>query len=144
MNQGAVWRINDVRWLEALMAINSRSSGWEIPAFSCECPFLEGTLRNNPKSFIAVGLMKELLDELKVKIVEVLNLTGVGPDDIKLDDQLVGGDLGIDSIDVLEMVIMIERDYGVKIDNREVGEKVFATLRTLAAYIHENSRELSN
>jgi len=101
-------------------------------------------LRKNPKSFIAVGLMKELLDELKVKIVEVLNLTGVGPDDIKLDDQLVGGDLGIDSIDVLEMVIMIERDYGVKIDNREVGEKVFATLRTLAAYIHENSRELSN
>jgi len=88
--------------------------------------------------------MEELLDELKVKIVEVLNLTGVGPDDIKLDDQLVGGDLGIDSIDVLEMVIMIEKYYRVKIDSRELGEKVFATLRTLAAYIHENSRELSN
>jgi acyl carrier protein len=88
--------------------------------------------------------MEELLDELKGKIVEVLNLTGVGPDDIKVDDQLVGGDLGIDSIDVLEMVIMIERDYGVKIDNRDLGEKVFATLRTLAAYIHENSKELSN
>jgi acyl carrier protein len=101
-------------------------------------------LRKNPKSFIAVDLMEELLDELKIKIVEVLNLTEVGPDDIKVDDQLVGGDLGIDSIDVLEMVIMIERDYGVKIDNRELGEKVFSTLRTLAAYIHENSRELSN
>jgi len=88
--------------------------------------------------------MEELLDELKVKIVEVLNLTEVGPDDIKVDDRLVGGDLGIDSIDVLEMVIMIERDYGVKIDSRELGEKVFATLRTLAAYIYENSRELSN
>ena len=101
-------------------------------------------MRNNPKSFIAVDLMEELLDELKVKIVEVLNLTEVGPDDIKVDDRLVGGDLGIDSIDVLEMVIMIERDYGVKIDSRELGEKVFATLRTLAAYIFENSRELSN
>ena len=101
-------------------------------------------MRNNPKSFIAVGLMEELLDELRGKIVEVLNLTEVGPDDIKVDDRLVGGDLGIDSIDVLEMVIMIERDYGVKIDNRELGEKVFSTLRTLAAYIHENSRELSN
>ena len=101
-------------------------------------------MRNNPKSFIAVDLMEELLDELKVKIVEVLNLTEVGPDDIKLDDQLVGGDLGIDSIDVLEMVIMIEKYYRVKIDSRELGEKVFATLRTLAAYIHENSRELSN
>jgi acyl carrier protein len=88
--------------------------------------------------------MEELLDELKVKIVEVLNLNEVGPDDIKVDDRLVGGDLGIDSIDVLEMVIMIERDYGVKIDSRELGEQVFATLRTLAAYIYENSKELSN
>jgi acyl carrier protein len=104
----------------------------------------EGILRNNLKVFIVVGLMEELLDELKVKIVEVLNLTDVGPDDIKVDDQLVGGDLGLDSIDVLEMVIMIEKDYRVKIDNRELGEKVFATLRTLAAYIHENSREPSN
>ena len=137
-------------WLEGLMAIHplplgwARSSGRGILAFSRKCPFSEGTLRNNPKSFIAVDLMEELLDELKVKIVEVLNLTEVGPDDIRVDDQLVGGDLGIDSIDVLEMVIMIERDYGVKIDNRELGEKVFATLRTLAAYIHENSRDLSN
>ena len=52
--------------------------------------------------------------------------------------------MGIDSIDVLEMVIMIEKDYGVKIDNRELGVKVFATLRTLAEYIHANSPELPN
>jgi acyl carrier protein len=76
--------------------------------------------------------------------VEVLNLIDVQPDDIKADERLVGGDLGIDSIDVLEMVIMIIKDYGVKIDNRELGEKVFATLRTLAEYIHENSPEMSN
>ena len=88
--------------------------------------------------------MEELIEALKIKIVEILNLPDVTPDDIPVDGQLVGGELGIDSIDVLEMVIMIERDYGVKIDNRELGEKVFATLRTLAAYIHENSRELSN
>jgi acyl carrier protein len=76
--------------------------------------------------------------------VEVLNLIDVQPDDIKADEQLVGGDLGIDSIDVLEMVIMIEKDYGVKIDNRELGVKVFATLRTLAEYIHQKSPELPN
>jgi acyl carrier protein len=68
----------------------------------------------------------------------------VQPEEIKPDEQLVGGILGIDSIDVLEMVIMIEKDYGVKIDNRELGVKVFATLRTLAEYIHENSPELPN
>jgi acyl carrier protein len=88
--------------------------------------------------------MEKLIKELQAKIVDVLNLIGVQPDDIKVDNQLVGGDLGIDSIDVLEMVIMIEKDYGVKIDNRELGVKVFATLGTLAEYIHKNSPELSN
>ncbi len=87
--------------------------------------------------------MENLLSELKVKIVEVLNLIDVRPADIKADEQLVGGNLDIDSIDVLEMVIMIEKDYGVRIDNRELGVKVFATLRTLAEYICENSQELS-
>ena len=88
--------------------------------------------------------MENLLNELKTKIVAVLNLTDVDPEAIKVDEQLVGGNLDIDSIDVLEMVIMIEKDYGVKIDNRELGVKVFSTLRTLAEYIYENSRELSN
>jgi len=88
--------------------------------------------------------MEKLIKELQVKIVNVLNLIDVQPDEIKEDDQLVGGNLGIDSIDVLEMVIMIEKDYGLKIDNRELGVKVFATLRTLAGYIHENSPEPSN
>lgn len=88
--------------------------------------------------------MDKLIKDLQIKIVDVLNLIDVQPEDIKPDDQLVGGDMGIDSIDVLEMVIMIERDYGVKIDNRELGVKVFATLRTLAEYIHENSPELPN
>jgi len=88
--------------------------------------------------------MDKLIKDLQSKIVEVLNLIDVQPDDIKADERLVGGNLGIDSIDVLEMVIMIEKDYGVKIDNRELGVKVFATLRTLAEYIHEKSPELLN
>ncbi|MHC4792207.1 MAG: phosphopantetheine-binding protein [Planctomycetota bacterium] len=86
--------------------------------------------------------MEKLLNELKVKMVEILNLVDVQPDDINEDDQLVGGSLGIDSIDVLEMVIMIEKDYGIKIDNKELGVKVFATLKTLTGYIYENSPEL--
>jgi acyl carrier protein len=94
--------------------------------------------------FAAVIQMETLINELKVKMVEVLNLMDVGPDEINADDPLVGGNLGIDSIDVLEMVIMIDQDYGVKIDNRELGVKVFATLRTLAEYISANSPELSN
>ena len=88
--------------------------------------------------------MEKLINELKVKIVEVLNLVDVRPDDINEDAQLVGGELEIDSIDVLEMVIMIEKDYGVRIDSRELGVKVFATLGTLAEYIYENRPEPSN
>lgn len=88
-------------------------------------------------------LMDKLLSELKVKIIEVLNLMDVQPDDIADDGLLVGGNLNIDSIDVLELVIMIEKDYGVKIENRELGAKVFASLRTLAEYIYNNSKVLA-
>ncbi len=88
--------------------------------------------------------MKNLLNELKVKIVETLNLEDVSPEEIQEEDQLVGGELGIDSIDVLELVMMIEKDYSVKIDSKDLGAKVFATLSTLAIYIHENSPGLAN
>jgi len=88
--------------------------------------------------------MGNLIDELRVKIIDTLNLEDVMPDDIGEDDQLVGGELGLDSIDVLELVIMIEKDYSVKIDNRELGAEVFANLRALAGHIQENSPEASN
>jgi acyl carrier protein len=86
--------------------------------------------------------MEQLIDELKVRIVDILDLAGASPTAMDFDGPLVGGTLGLDSIDVLEMVIMIEKDYGVRIDNRELGEKVFASLKTLAAYIYENSPKL--
>jgi len=86
--------------------------------------------------------MKHLLNELKVKIVHTLNLEDVLPDEIDEDDQLVGGELGIDSIDVLELVMMIEKDYLIKIDNNELGEEVFSTLKALAEYVYENSPEI--
>jgi len=88
--------------------------------------------------------MESLIHELKVKIIELLNLPDLTPEDMDADGQLVGSDLGIDSIDVLEMVIMVEKDYGIKIDSRELGIKVFASLRSLAEYIRHNYRELSN
>ncbi len=82
--------------------------------------------------------MDELVKELKVKIIETLGLLDVTPDDIDESGQLVGGDLGLDSIDVLELVMMIEKDYGIKIDNKELGVKVFASVRALAEHIQAN------
>ncbi|MBP7232448.1 MAG: acyl carrier protein [Syntrophaceae bacterium] len=77
----------------------------------------------------------EIISGLKVKIIDTLGLLDVTPDDLKDDERLVGGDTGIDSIDVLELVMMIEKDYGVKIENKELGAKVFASVRALATFI---------
>ena len=80
----------------------------------------------------------ELIEELKGKLIVLLNLQDVQPEDFDPDTRLVGGDLGIDSIDVLEMVVMVEKDYGVTINNQEMGQQVFASLRQLADYIHQH------
>jgi acyl carrier protein len=85
-----------------------------------------------------------LINQLKIKIIDTLNFEDVRPDDIVEDHQLVGGELGIDSIDVLELVMMIDKDYGIKIDNKELGEKVFANLTSLARFIYENSKSVGN
>lgn len=87
--------------------------------------------------------MDELTAQVKDKLIEILNLTDVSPEDIDENAQLVGGELGIDSIDVLEMVVMVEKDYGVVINNKEIGEKVFSTLKNLVDFIRENSQEVS-
>jgi len=83
--------------------------------------------------------MDTLVAELKSKIIDILNLKDLRPEDFDENARLVGGDLGIDSIDVLEMVVMVEKDYGVTINSQEIGEKVFASLAALAQYIKDHS-----
>ncbi|MBU4176718.1 MAG: phosphopantetheine-binding protein [Desulfurivibrionaceae bacterium] len=83
--------------------------------------------------------MNTLTAELKVKIIDILNLQDLSPENFDENDRLVGGALGIDSIDVLEMVVMVEKDYGVVINSQEVGEKIFSSLASLAEYIKENT-----
>jgi len=82
--------------------------------------------------------MNDLIDELKRKLIDLLNLVDVTPENFDETTQLVGGELGIDSIDVLEMVVMIEKDYGVVINNQEIGKEVFASLASLARYIEKH------
>ncbi len=88
--------------------------------------------------------MNELIEELKEKLIDILSLQDMKPQDLDENAQLVGGDLGIDSIDVLEMVVMVEKDYGIVINNQEVGQKVFASLSNLAEYIETNRQETSS
>jgi acyl carrier protein len=81
--------------------------------------------------------MENLIEELKTKIVKLLYLSHVNPAEIKPGTPLFGGDggLGLDSIDALEIVIMIEQEYGVKIENKEVGKTALVSFETLAAHI---------
>jgi len=79
--------------------------------------------------------MKELLRELKIKIVEELQLKDVNPDQLADDTSFFDGGLGLDSVDLLVLVALVDRDYGVQIFSRELGEKVFITLSSLAEHI---------
>ena len=79
--------------------------------------------------------MKDLLRELKSKIVEELHLKEINPESLADDMPFFDKGLGLDSVDLLVIVAMVDRDYGVQIFSRELGEKVFVTLSTLAEYI---------
>ena len=87
--------------------------------------------------------MNELLKELKRKIVEELQLKEVSPDQLADTTPFFDGGLGLDSVDLLVLVAMVDRDYGVQIFSREVGEKVFVTLSTLAEYIAKTRKTRS-
>jgi acyl carrier protein len=78
-----------------------------------------------------------LLPELARKLVETLGLD-MAPESVDPDAPLIGAGLGIDSIDTLELVVMIDKDYGVKIDNRAAGVEAFASLNALATFIRQH------
>jgi acyl carrier protein len=79
-----------------------------------------------------------LADELKTLIIEHLNLEDVDPSTVDPDAPLFGEGLGLDSVDALELVMLMETTYGAKIDSSEVGKKAFASLSALAAFVAEN------
>ncbi len=79
--------------------------------------------------------MEELIEQLKSKIIEALNLEELTPEDIDPDAPLFGdAGLGLDSIDALELTLILERDYGLRISQEE-GRQVFRSVRTMAEYI---------
>jgi acyl carrier protein len=82
--------------------------------------------------------MREFLDELKKKIVSELELTDIRPEDIRDDEVFFQGGLGLASIDLLFLIAVLDNDYGVIIDNKELGERVFQNLTTLAEYTMQN------
>ena len=84
--------------------------------------------------------MEALIHKIKEQVIEVLNLEEVTPQDIDTDSPLFGDGLGLDSIDALELIVLLEKQYGLKIEDPKDGKKIFYSIRTIAEYIesHKN------
>ncbi|GEM51293.1 acyl carrier protein [Empedobacter brevis] len=82
--------------------------------------------------------MENLINDLKVKIIEILNLEDVSVEDIKNDDPLFGDGLGLDSIDALELIVLLDKEYGIKITDPKEGKTIFQSVEVMADYIEKN------
>ncbi|UCG28327.1 MAG: acyl carrier protein [Bacteroidales bacterium] len=82
--------------------------------------------------------MGELINKLKHEIIEVLNLEDLEPDEIETGAPLFGEGLGLDSIDALELIVLLEKNYGIKIDDPKKGKDVFYSVQTMAEFIEKN------
>ncbi len=83
--------------------------------------------------------MEELIAKLKVQVIEKLNLEELSPSDIDSKAPLFGDGLGLDSIDALELIVLLEREYGIKVNDPSEGKKIFASIESMALYIQERS-----
>lgn len=86
--------------------------------------------------------MEELILKLKNQIIEVLNLEEMTPEDIDANAPLFGEGLGLDSIDALELIVLMEREYGIKLSNPAEGKEIFKSVATIADYISKHSKRV--
>lgn len=84
--------------------------------------------------------MDPLVEKLKQQIIARLNLEEVTPDDIDPAAPLFREGLGLDSIDALELVVMLEKHYAIRITEGEVAKQAFASVNALAAFIREHDK----
>lgn len=85
--------------------------------------------------------MEDLVFELKEKMIEALNLEEMTPDSIDTDAPLFGEGLGLDSIDALELIVLIEKNYGIKLANPSEGKAIFQSVRTIADFISQHRKK---
>ncbi len=84
--------------------------------------------------------MEQLKQELKEKIIESLNLEDITPDDIKSSEPLFGEGLGLDSIDALEIILILEKSYGIRLENPTIAKEIFYSIDSIADFIYKNRK----
>jgi acyl carrier protein len=83
---------------------------------------------------------EDLITKVKQLIIDSLRIEEMSPDDIETDAPLFGEGLGLDSIDALQLVVAMEKDFGVIVPDAETGAVVFQSVRSMAGYIAENRK----
>lgn len=82
--------------------------------------------------------MDALKQELKERIINALNLEDISIDDIQDNDPLFGDGLGLDSIDALELIVLLDKEYGIKLADPKQGKEIFQSVETMAQYVAAN------
>lgn len=85
--------------------------------------------------------MEDLILELKESIIKALNLEEMTPEDIDTEEALFGDGLGLDSIDALELIVLLEKNYGIKLANPAEGKAIFKSIRSIAKYVNEHRKK---
>lgn len=83
----------------------------------------------------------EIREKLKELLVENLSLEDVAPEEIKDDEILFGEGLGLDSLDAVEIVVLLQRNFGLEVKDMEKGREIFYSIDTLARYVYENTKK---
>ncbi len=82
--------------------------------------------------------MNRLEEELKLQIIEQLNMEDIEPDDINIEDPLFNEGLGLDSIDALELIVLLEKEYGIIVGDSRKGKDILFSIKSMADYIRAN------
>ena len=85
--------------------------------------------------------MEELILKLKLEIITALKLEGMQPEDIDTNAPLFNEGLGLDSIDALELIVLMDKNYGIVIEDPKLGKQVLESVSTMADFVHKNRKK---
>ena len=85
--------------------------------------------------------MENLIEEIKESIIRQLNLEDITQDDIPPDEALFGDGLGLDSIDALELIVMLEKQYGIRLASTAEAKEIFKSVAAIADYVEKNRKK---